>query len=73
VRISSSLFLGIRRGLLGRDLIDATLMEQQDGSDDSFRYALSGGPAHIMGIEKNSKTIRHEHVDAGVILPGSAV
>jgi hypothetical protein len=52
---------------LGRDLIDATLLEQQDGSDDSFRYALSGGPAHILGIEKNSKTIRHGHVDADTL------
>jgi hypothetical protein len=34
-------------------------MEQQDRRDDGLGHALSGGPAHIVWMKKNVKTIRH--------------
>jgi hypothetical protein len=34
-------------------------MEQQDSRDHGFGHALSGGPAHIVSIKKNAKTIPH--------------
>jgi hypothetical protein len=44
---------------LRRDVFDAALMEQQNGRDDSFRYALSSGPSDIIWMKQNSETIRH--------------
>ena len=44
---------------LGRDVINAAHMEQQNGRDNSFRYALSSGPAHINWMKDNSKAICH--------------
>jgi hypothetical protein len=32
---------------LGRDFVDASLMQQQNSRDDVFGHALSSGPAHI--------------------------
>src|SRR5262249_48617408 len=44
---------------LGCDLLHASLMEQQDSRNDGFGHALSDGPAHIVGMEKEVKMIRH--------------
>jgi hypothetical protein len=38
---------------LGHNLVDAALMEQQNSRDDIFGNALSGGPAHIVGMKKD--------------------
>jgi hypothetical protein len=34
-------------------------MEQQDSRDNGFGHALSGGPAHVVRMKKDIKTIRH--------------
>jgi hypothetical protein len=44
---------------LGHDLLNASLIEQQDSRNDGFGHALSGGPAHIISTKMNAKTIRH--------------
>jgi hypothetical protein len=46
-------------GEFSHDLLNASLMEQQDSRDDGFGHALSGGPARIVGMKKKVKTIRH--------------
>jgi hypothetical protein len=44
---------------LSHDLLNASLMEQQDSRDDGLGHALSGGPAHIVWMKTDVKTIRH--------------
>ena len=44
---------------LGHNLVDAAFMQHQNSGDDGFGHALSGGPAHIVWMKKNVKTIRH--------------
>jgi hypothetical protein len=44
---------------LSDDLLNASLMEQQDRRDNGLGHTLSGGPAHIVWMKKNVKTIRH--------------
>jgi hypothetical protein len=46
-------------GELGHNLVGAAFMQHQNSGDDGFGHALSGGPAHIVSIKKNAKTIRH--------------
>jgi hypothetical protein len=63
---------------LGYDLVDAAFMQHQNSRDDGFGHALGGGPAHIVRMEKNLKTIRHvqEYIpiarDASVSLRGGS-
>ena len=44
---------------LRHNLVDASLMQQQNSRDNGFGHALGGGPAHIVWMKKNAKTIRH--------------
>ena len=34
-------------------------MQQQNSRDDGLGDAFCGGPAHMVSIKKNAKTIRH--------------
>jgi hypothetical protein len=40
-------------------LIDAVLMQQQDGSDDGFGHALIGGPRYRVRMKKRSEAVCH--------------
>ena len=42
-----------------RDLLNASLMQQQDSRDNGFGHALSGGPSDIIWMKEHPKTIRH--------------
>jgi hypothetical protein len=44
---------------LGRDFIDAAVVEQQDGRDHILGHAFGGGPAHFLWMKIETETIRH--------------
>jgi hypothetical protein len=44
---------------LGRDLVDATLMEQQNSCYDRFGHTLGGGPPHRLTMKFDSESIGH--------------
>jgi hypothetical protein len=46
------------RAKLGRNLINATVVEQQDSRDRAFAGAFSGRPAHILRVEIETEMIR---------------
>ena len=45
---------------LGHNLVDASLMEQQDSRDNGLGHALGGSPAQIIWMKREFETIRHE-------------
>jgi hypothetical protein len=49
--------LELEGGELSHDLLNASLMEQQDSRDDGLGYALGGSPTHIVRIKTDVKTI----------------
>jgi hypothetical protein len=53
---------------LGRDLVHAAMVEQQDSSDHVFGHALSG-PAYPMRRKIETETIRHGSEDISAARP----
>jgi hypothetical protein len=44
---------------LGRDFINAALVEQQDSRDHILGHAFGGGPAHFLWMKIETEAIRH--------------
>jgi hypothetical protein len=44
---------------LTRDLLNASVMEQQDSRDNGLGHALGGSPTHIVRMKRDIKTISH--------------
>ena len=57
--VASDYLLELGSAELSRDLVNASLMEEQDSRDNGLGHALGGSPTHIVRMKKDIKAIRH--------------